>query len=108
MSQPIWPIGIPPLARGLNPRGAPANRVPKKIFLFAGFCACNGRSYLYTGSITPGDDRMSIEEINQTLTLASLEMAGIVEPCDDDGCHPLEWAEIVGVDIFDEVYGEVA
>ena len=51
---------------------------------------------------------MSIEEINQTLTLASLEMAGIVEPCDDDGCHPLEWAEIVGVDIFDEVYGEVA
>lgn len=28
----------------------------------------------------------------------------VVEPIDEDTCHPLDWAEVVGVDIFDEVY----
>ena len=30
----------------------------------------------------------------------------IVEPIDEDTCHPLDWADVVGVDIFDEVYTE--
>jgi hypothetical protein len=29
-----------------------------------------------------------------------------VEPIDEDTCHPLDWAEVVGVDIFDEVYAD--
>lgn len=28
----------------------------------------------------------------------------VVEPIDEDTCHPLDWAEVVGVDIFDEAY----
>ena len=42
--------------------------------------------------------------------LADMADAGIVEPMvepiDDDNCHPLDWASVVGVDIFDEVYPE--
>ena len=30
----------------------------------------------------------------------------VVEPIDEDACHPLDWAEVVGVDIFDEIYPE--
>ena len=30
----------------------------------------------------------------------------VVEPIDEDTCHPLDWAEVVGVDIFDEVYAD--
>lgn len=30
----------------------------------------------------------------------------VVEPIDEDTCHPLDWADVVGVDIFDEVYPE--
>lgn len=30
----------------------------------------------------------------------------VVEPIDEDTCHPLDWADVVGVDIFDEVYAE--
>lgn len=27
-----------------------------------------------------------------------------IEPIDEEDCHPLDWASVVGVDIFDEVY----
>jgi hypothetical protein len=46
------------------------------------------------------------EDVNQIL--AELADAGIVEPTiepiDENDCHPLDWASVVGVDIFDEVY----
>jgi hypothetical protein len=50
------------------------------------------------------------EEINAILN----EMAGreivapMVEPIDEAGCHPLDWAEVVGIadDIFNEIYPE--
>jgi hypothetical protein len=48
------------------------------------------------------------EDVNQIL--AELSDAGIVEPTiepiDENDCHPLDWASVVGVDIFDEVYQE--
>lgn len=48
------------------------------------------------------------EDVNAIL--AGMADAGIVEPMvepiDDDNCHPLDWASVVGVDIFDEVYPE--
>ena len=48
------------------------------------------------------------EDINQIL--AEMADAGIVEPTiepiDENDCHPLDWASVVGVDIFDEVYPE--
>ncbi len=28
----------------------------------------------------------------------------MIEPIDENDCHPLDWASVVGVDIFDEVY----
>jgi hypothetical protein len=28
----------------------------------------------------------------------------MIEPIDEEACHPLDWASVVGVDIFDEVY----
>lgn len=46
------------------------------------------------------------EEINAILN----EMADtgivepVVEPIDENDCHPLDWADVVGVDVFDEVY----
>jgi hypothetical protein len=42
--------------------------------------------------------------------LADMADAGIVEPMvepiDENDCHPLDWAEVVGCadDIFDEIY----
>ena len=30
----------------------------------------------------------------------------VLEPIDEETCHPLDWASVVGVDIFDEVYPE--
>lgn len=48
------------------------------------------------------------EDVNQIL--AELSDAGIVEPTieaiDENDCHPLDWASVVGVDIFDEMYPE--
>jgi hypothetical protein len=48
------------------------------------------------------------EDVNQILV--ELSDAGIVEPTiepiDENECHPLDWASVVGVDIFDEVYPE--
>jgi hypothetical protein len=46
------------------------------------------------------------EDVN--LILAEMADTGIIEPMiepiDENDCHPLDWASVVGVDIFDEVY----
>ena len=47
---------------------------------------------------------LKMDEINTTLLIAALEAEGIVEPCDDIGSHPLDWMEVVGVDLFDECW----
>lgn len=44
------------------------------------------------------------ENVNRILD--ELAEQGIVEPIDEETCHPLDWAEVVGVDIFDEVYAD--
>jgi hypothetical protein len=49
-----------------------------------------------------GGSRM--DNINATLLIAALEAEGIVEPCEDIGSHPLDWMEVVGVDLFDECW----
>ena len=45
-----------------------------------------------------------MDDINATLLIAALEAEGIVEPCEDIGSHPLDWMEVVGADLFDEVW----
>ena len=45
-----------------------------------------------------------IDEINAKLALAAMESAGLVEPCDEPDAHPLDWCEVVSVDLFDEIY----
>ena len=47
---------------------------------------------------------MSIDDINAILIECVTE--GLIEPIDDINCHPLDWAEVVGVadEIFDEMY----
>jgi hypothetical protein len=49
---------------------------------------------------------MSIEKINAFLN--ECVMAGMVEPIDEPNCHPLDWAEVVGIadEVFDEIYPE--
>ena len=49
---------------------------------------------------------MSIEEINALLN--ECVESGVIEPIDENDCHPLDWAEVVGIadEIFDEVYPE--
>ena len=46
------------------------------------------------------------EDVNRILD----EMAndGTIEPIDENDCHPLDWAEVVGIvdEIFDEIYPE--
>jgi len=49
-----------------------------------------------------GGSRM--DNINATLLIAALEAEGIVEPCEDIGSHPLDWMDVVGVDLFDECW----
>ena len=45
-----------------------------------------------------------MDDINTTLLIAALEAEGIVEPCEDIGSHPLDWMDVVGVDLFDECW----
>ena len=47
---------------------------------------------------------MMTDKINAELTLAAMETQGMIEPCDENNCHPLDWMEVVNVDIFDEIY----
>ena len=46
------------------------------------------------------------EEVNAILSAMTDE--GMVEPIDEQDCHPLDWAEVVGIldEVFDEVYPE--
>lgn len=44
------------------------------------------------------------EDVNRIL--AEMAEEKIVEPIDEEDCHPLDWASVVGVDIFDEIYPE--
>ena len=45
-----------------------------------------------------------MDDINTTHLIAALEAEGIVEPIDDEGSGPLDWMDVTGVDLFDEVY----
>jgi hypothetical protein len=46
------------------------------------------------------------EEINAILS--AMHDEGMVEPIDENDCHPLDWAEVVGIvdEVFDDVYPE--
>ena len=46
------------------------------------------------------------EEVNAILSAMTDE--GMVEPIDEQDCHPLDWAEVVGIldEVFDDVYPE--
>ena len=45
-----------------------------------------------------------MDQINTELLIAALEADGIVEPCDEPTCHPLDWMDVIGVDLFDECF----
>ena len=45
-----------------------------------------------------------MDAINAELMLAAMESQGIIEPIDDEGSGPLDWMDVTGVDLFDEVY----
>ena len=45
-----------------------------------------------------------MSNINTELLLAALQTEGCVEPCDENNSHPLDWCEVTGVDLFDEIY----
>ena len=45
-------------------------------------------------------------DINTQLLIAALENEGVVEPCDDINAHPLDWCEVTGVDLCDEIWPE--
>ena len=47
---------------------------------------------------------LRMDDINAKLLIAALEAEGIVEPIDDNGSGPLDWMDVTGVDLFDEVY----
>ena len=46
------------------------------------------------------------EEVNAILSAMTDE--DMVEPIDEQDCHPLDWAEVVGIldEVFDDVYPE--
>lgn len=46
------------------------------------------------------------EDINRIL--AEMRDEGLVEPIDEVDCHPLDWAEVVGIlnEVFVEIYPE--
>ena len=48
-----------------------------------------------------------MDDINTTLLIAALEAEGIVEPCDELNCHPLDWCEVTGVDLCEEIWPDM-
>lgn len=46
------------------------------------------------------------EDINRILD--EMNNRDMIEPIDEQGCHPLDWAEIVGIydEIFEDMYPE--
>lgn len=46
------------------------------------------------------------EDVNRILD--EMAQIGMVEPIDEKDCHPLDWAEVVGIvnEVFNEVYPE--
>lgn len=46
------------------------------------------------------------EDINRIL--AQMSTHGMIEPIDEEDCHPLDWAEVVGIsdEIFEDMYPE--
>ncbi len=53
---------------------------------------------------------MTNEEVNAFLDQLAVEgtLEPMAEPIDDSTCHPLDWAEVVGIvdEVFDEIYPE--
>lgn len=45
----------------------------------------------------------SIDEVNRILD--EMTQYGIVEPIDEPDCHPLDWAEAIGIE--EEVFGQI-
>jgi hypothetical protein len=66
------------------------------------------RMMAFIGDMKQEKKMYEFEDINAVL--ADMAEKGIVEPTiepiDETDCHPLDWASVVGVDIFDEVYPE--
>jgi hypothetical protein len=66
------------------------------------------RMMAFLGDMRQEKKMYEFEDINAIL--ADMAEKGIVEPMiepiDETDCHPLDWASVVGVDIFDEVYQE--
>lgn len=60
----------------------------------------------FMSTISEENTMYDFEDVNRILE--ELAEQGIVEPMvepiDEDTVHPLDWASVVGVDIFDEVY----
>ena len=60
------------------------------------------RMMFFSSTISQERKMYDFEDVNRIL--AEMADQNIVEPIDEKDCHPLDWAEVVGVDIFDEVY----
>lgn len=62
----------------------------------------------FVGELHREKKMYGFEDVNAIL--AEMADDGIVEPMvepiDENDCHPLDWASVVGVDIFDEIYPE--
>jgi hypothetical protein len=66
------------------------------------------RMMAFLGDMRQEKKMYDFEDVN--LILAEMVDTGIIEPMiepiDENDCHPLDWASVVGVDIFDEMYPE--
>ena len=64
------------------------------------------RMMFFTSTLPKEKKMYDFEDVNAILN--DYADAGIVEPMaepiDEMTCHPLDWADVVGVDIFDEIY----
>jgi hypothetical protein len=61
-----------------------------------------------------GEMKMSIFEDTDAINALLAELSAqeilepMVEPIDESDCHPMDWAEVVGIadEVFDEIYPE--